>query len=74
MRNLVLFVVGALVVASLSALSAHVVKGLSSPALATAFVSSPSAGTDAPLRVQWGSSDTRLRVACFFAANTSLPR
>lgn len=73
-RNRVLFVVTALLAASLTAVSAHVVKGLSSPALATAFVSSPSAGTDLPLRIQWGTADTRLRVVCFFAANTSLPR
>ena len=55
MTGTVLFVIGAILLASLSAVSAHVVKGLSSPALATAFVSSPSAGTDAPLRIQWGS-------------------
>ena len=67
-------IAGAIVVASISAVSAHVVKGLSSPALATAFVSSPSAGTDTPIRLQWGAADMGLRVVCFFAANTSLPR
>ena len=44
------------------------------PTLATAFVSSPSAGTDAPIKIMWGTQDTRLRVVCFNAANTSIPR
>jgi hypothetical protein len=60
--------------ASLTSVSAHVVRGLVSPGLATAFVSSPSAGTDAPVRVAWGTQDTGLRVACFYVANTSAPR
>ena len=60
--------------ASLSFVSAHVVKGLASPTLATAFVSSPSSGSDAPIRLAWGVGDTGLRVACFAVANTSRPR
>jgi hypothetical protein len=64
----------AMCLASLASVSAHVVKGLTSPALATAFVASPSAGTDAPVRVAWGTQDTGLRVVCFNAANTSPER
>ncbi len=64
----------AICLASLTSVSAHVVRGLVSPGLATAFVSSPSAGTDAPVRVAWGTLDTGLRVACFYVANTSVPR
>jgi hypothetical protein len=44
------------------------------PTFATAFVSSPSAGTDAPIKIMWGAHDTGLRVVCFYAANTSMPR
>jgi hypothetical protein len=75
MRTLVLF--AAISIASLATLSAHVVKGLGSPHLATAFVSSPSAGADAPIRIAWGTAPvgmTSLRVVCFYAANTSTPR
>ena len=64
----------AICAASLAGLSAHVVRGLAFPAAVTAFVSSPSAGTDAPVRVAWGAQDTGLRVACFYVANTSVPR
>jgi hypothetical protein len=68
----------ALVVASAASLSAHVVKGLVSPDGATAFVSSPTLATDAPVAVKWTTpttvTDTGLRVACFYAANTSSPR
>lgn len=68
----------AMVVASAASLSAHVVKGLVSPDSATAFVSSPTSATDAPVAVKWTTSmtvvDTGLRVACFYAANTSPPR
>ena len=68
----------ATVIASVTSLSAHIVKGLVSPASATAFVSSPTSGTDAPVAVKWTTSatviDTGLRVACFYAANTSAPR
>lgn len=61
----------ALVCTSIVGLSAHVIVGRTSPTLTTAFVSSPSAGGDAPIRVVWGASDTQLRVVCFNAANTS---
>ena len=44
------------------------------PTLATAFVSSPSAREDAPIKIVWGAQDTRLQVVCFHAANTSSPR
>lgn len=68
----------ATVIASATALSAHVVKGLVSPDSATAFVSSPTSATDVPVAVRWTTSttvvDTGLRVACFSAANTSAPR
>ena len=60
--------------ASLVGVSAHIVKGLESPNLATAFVSSPSAGTDAPIPIVWGSQETHLRVICFNVANTSPER
>lgn len=56
---------------SLATLSAHVVRGLTYPAFATAFVSSPSTGTDAPLPVTWAGQDTGLRVVCFYLANSS---
>lgn len=62
------------ILASLASVSAHLVKGLGAPDLATAFVSSPSAGTDAPVRVAWGTQDTGLRVVCFNVANTSPER
>jgi len=69
---------GACIVAMLSVatLSAHRVKGLAS-AGATAFASSPSAGTDTPIQLKWGtlpSGDSGLRVACFHVANTSVER
>ena len=62
----------AIFLASLAGVSAHIVKGLESPTFATAFVSSPSAGADAPIPVVWGTQDTHLRVVCFNVANTSL--
>ena len=68
----------AMVVVTAASVSAHVVKGLVSPDSATAFVSSPTSTTDAPVVVKWTTSttvvDTGLRVACFHAANTSSPR
>lgn len=67
-------VVCASVLVSMASLSAHIVRGLVSSHLATAFVSSPSAGPDAPVPIAWGAQDTRLRVACFDAANTSASR
>jgi len=69
-----LFAAFALVIASLSGLSAHFVKGLASPDLVSAFVSSPTATADPLIPVSWGSQDTSLRVACFNVANTSRPR
>jgi hypothetical protein len=64
---------GAMLVAALTGLSAHVVRGVSHPTL-SAFVSSPTATQDAPVRVAWGAEDTELRVMCFYVANTSAPR
>jgi hypothetical protein len=63
-----------LAVASLAGISAHSVKSLANPTLATAFVSSPSAGTDAPIPIAWAGADTGLKVACFNTANTSPAR
>lgn len=60
-------------IASLTSVSAHVVRGLSFPTLAVAFVSSPSATEDTPIKISWGSEDTGMRVACFYTANTSPP-
>jgi hypothetical protein len=54
--------------------SAHVVRGVVNPTLATAFVSSPSGASDAPIKIAWGTPDTGLRVVCFYAAKTSTPR
>jgi hypothetical protein len=62
------------VIALATTLSAHVIKGLESPTQATAFVSSPSSGTDPLIPIRWGSVDTGLRVACFNVANTSTER
>ena len=56
---------------SIASVSAHVVRGLTYPTLAHAFVSSPSATQDLPISVMWGLEDTGLRVACFYTANTS---
>ena len=68
----------ALALASLAVVSAHTVKGLQNPSLATAFVSSPSAGTDDPVALTWGTGETAintgLKVVCFYVANTSPPR
>ena len=47
--------------------SAHVVRGLFYPTLATAFVSSPTGTADSPVPIAWGTQVTGLRVACFFA-------
>ena len=64
----------AILVTSVATVSAHVVRGLGNPTLATAFVSSPTATqADAPIPVGWGSVDTGIRVACFNTANTSEP-
>lgn len=61
----------AIVLASIAGVSAHIIKGVDNPTLATAFVSSPSATADAPIKVAWGPVDTKLRVICFHVANTS---
>ena len=62
------------VVALTTTLSAHVIRGLEAPTLASAFVSSPSSGADQIIPVKWGAVDTSVRVACFFVANTSPER
>jgi len=68
-----------LVLASLTAISAHTVRSVSSSPV-KAFVSSPTSGNDSPVAIQWlnpstppTTFDTGLRVACFFVANPSLP-
>jgi len=66
--------VAVLSIVSLVGISAHSVKGRANPLLATAFVSSPSTGTDEPIRIAWGLADTGLRVVCFNTANTSHAR
>ena len=71
MTRLMLVAVVAVAISSLASVSAHVIRGLTFPALAVAFVSSPSAAEDAPIDIGWGAEDTGLRVACFNAANTS---
>jgi hypothetical protein len=67
-------VFGALFLASMAAVSAHVVRGGNFPNDAVAFVSSPTGESDAPVKIGWGALDTELRVVCFYAANISLPR
>ena len=64
----------AIVLASIAGVSAHIVRGVDNPTLATAFVSSPSAAADAPIKIGWGALDTKLRVVCFNVANTSPAR
>ena len=64
----------ALFLASMAGVTAHVVRGGNFPTAAVAFVSSPTSESDLPIKVVWDGVDTGLRVACFFAANTSLPR
>lgn len=72
-------VLSALVLASLTAISAHQVRSVSSSPV-KAFVSSPTAGSDSPIAIQWVVDaqatppevhDTGLRVVCFFVANPS---
>jgi len=67
-------VMALLLFTSLAGVSAHVIRGLLHPTLATGFVSSPSATADAPIPIAWGTHTTGLRVACFFVANTSAAR
>jgi len=64
----------ALTFASTANMSAHVVRGLDAPALATAFVSSPTSAADAPIAIKWGAADSTLRVVCYSVANTSPDR
>lgn len=68
----------AILIATAATVSAHVVRGLISPTGATAFASSLTSGTDAPVPLRWSSGsvvvDTGLRAACFNVANTSTPR
>src|SRR5438045_3188630 len=66
--------VAVLSIVSLVGLSAHAVKGRANALLATAFVSSPSTGTDVPIAIAWAGADTGLRVVCFNTANTSHAR
>ena len=69
-----LAVLVALLLGSISGISAHVVRGLTG----TAFVSSPTSSSDKPISITWtgsqGTIDTGRRVVCFNAANTSDPR
>jgi hypothetical protein len=73
-QRLTVLLSAALACASLITVSAHVIRGVASPTLATAFVSSPSATADQPVKLAWGTVDTGNRVACFYVANTSAPR
>ena len=71
-RRLVVLI--AIVLGSISGISAHVVRGLHG----TAFVSSPTGSADKPISITWtgsqGTADTGQRVVCFNAANTSNAR
>lgn len=62
--------IAALLLASAMGMSAHLIRSLEEPSIG-AFVSSPTTGSDAPIRLVWAGSDTGLRVACFNVANTS---
>jgi len=70
--------VAIVVVASAISLSAHVIKSVDVPGV-TAFVSSPTGNSDAPVPLVWQSVtppltiDTGLRVACFYVANSTAP-
>jgi hypothetical protein len=64
----------AILAASAAGISAHIVRGVLNPTLATAFVSSPSGAQDVPIKISWVNRDTGLRAVCFSAANTSVPR
>lgn len=72
-RRATLVLLAAVAVGSLVSVSAHVIRGVTFPSLAVAFVSSPSASLDAPIKLTWGSHDTGISVACFYTANTSPP-
>jgi hypothetical protein len=77
-RRYRIVLVSALVIASLTAISAHTVRSVSSSP-AKAFVSSPTTATDSPIAIRWVNPastppttyDTGLRVVCFFVANPS---
>jgi len=70
-RRATLVLLAAVAVGSLVSVSAHVIRGVTFPSLAVAFVSSPTATQDAPIKVTWGAHDTGISVACFYTANTS---
>jgi hypothetical protein len=68
------FPVATVVVASAIGLSAHVIKSVDLPGQVTAFVSSPNPGSaDAPIPIAWGTTNTSLKVACFYVSNTAPP-
>jgi len=79
-RRTLIALLAAIFIASIAGVSAHIVRGVIYPALATAFVSSLTATQDAPVKIMWvnqatqGTVDTGLRVVCFYAANTSPAR
>jgi hypothetical protein len=79
-RGTPIALLAAILITSIAGVSAHIVRGVVDPALATAFVSSPTATQDAPVKIMWvnqatlSSVDTGLRVVCFYAANTSPAR
>ena len=60
---------------SVIVVSAHTIRGIDNPSV-TAFVGSPTAGSDAPVPVAWGTApnrfDTGSSVACFKVANTTV--
>ena len=66
---------GLMMMFSFVILSAHTVRGLSATSV-TAFVGSPTAGSDLPVRIAWGTSpggfNSGSSVACFHVANTTV--
>jgi hypothetical protein len=74
----ILLLAGGVLVIALANVDAHFVRGVTSPGLAAAFVSSLTSGSDTPAKVSWTSGavtvDTGLSVACFHVANSSPPR
>jgi len=77
-RRYRIVLLSALVLASLTAISAHPVRSVTSSPV-KAFVSSPTSANDSPVAIQWVNPsstppttyDTGLRVVCFFVANPS---
>jgi hypothetical protein len=77
-RRSVLPTLALAIVVTITTLSAHQVRSVSSSPV-KAFVSSPTPANDAPIAIQWVNTqavpptvhDTGLRVACFFVANPS---